>query len=202
MTTAETFDACKWAALSHPDVLWASYTAARHVLELGVQGDFVECGVFAGTQCAMMARAIIDAGETSRRVHLFDSFEGVPAPSEQDGGMIEDKMRSQTRCGIDAVKAYMAEWSIPSELLVYHHGLYSETIPPADRFSIAFLRIDCDLYESVNLVLQELYPWVSDRGVTMMDDYHFPGARLAFQECLNPYELGQIMWWRRERVAK
>src|SRR6185369_7750988 len=75
------------AALSSKETLLSTYDLARNVIERGVPGDFVECGVFGGAQCAVMARAIKDQrleDYQDRRVHLFDSFEGVPAQGEHD----------------------------------------------------------------------------------------------------------------------
>ena len=76
------------AALSSRETVYASYDIARMAIERGVPGDFVECGVFGGAQCAAMARAIYDEAckdewsdqfsseplrPYSRRVHLFDA---------------------------------------------------------------------------------------------------------------------------------
>ena len=47
-------------ALSSRETLRASYDLARLVVENGIPGDFVECGVFGGAQCAAMARAIME----------------------------------------------------------------------------------------------------------------------------------------------
>ena len=46
------------AALSTRETVQASYDIARLAIERGVPGDFVECGVFGGAQCAAFARAI------------------------------------------------------------------------------------------------------------------------------------------------
>ena len=49
-------------ALSDEWTLAATYWNTRMVLDLGIPGDLVECGVFAGAQIAAMARACMDAG--------------------------------------------------------------------------------------------------------------------------------------------
>src|SRR5690348_10777728 len=88
------------AALSSKETLLATYDLAMNCIQRGIPGDFVECGVFGGAQCAVMARAIMEPlhywNENSRnahrmrepwpprRVHLFDSFSGVPAPGPHD----------------------------------------------------------------------------------------------------------------------
>src|SRR6185369_8010856 len=127
------------AALSSKETLLATYDLARNVIERGVPGDFVECGVFGGAQCAVMARAIMEADPQypypfwnsemdKRRVHLFDSFEGVPAPGEHD--LEWQHPAGISLCTLEGVKQHMSEWGIPDELLVYHPGWFAETLHP------------------------------------------------------------------------
>jgi hypothetical protein len=57
---------------------------SKQVLNQKVPGCFVECGVWKGGSSAIMALAILNAGK-ERHLHLFDSFEGLPEPTEKDG---------------------------------------------------------------------------------------------------------------------
>jgi hypothetical protein len=50
-----------------------------------VPGALVECGVWRGGAGLLMGRRLVDSGDTTRKVWLFDSFEGLPPPSEKDG---------------------------------------------------------------------------------------------------------------------
>lgn len=201
-----TFD--KWidnvalAALSSRETLLATYDLARNVIERGIPGDFVECGVFGGAQCAVMARAIMQHAHGfmpngqlygGRRVHLFDSFSGVPAPGPRDAEWIAEKHPVGTSaCDLASVKAHMKEWGIPDELLVYHPGMFSETVFRAAAHSqmqryehfckIALLRLDGDLYESTRVCTEHLYPLVSTGGWIIVDDFGLSGARKAFLE--------------------
>jgi O-methyltransferase len=59
------------------DVVWK-------VNEEGVEGALVECGVAEGGTSAMMAVANRLHGSSSRTKWLFDSFEGLPEPTEED----------------------------------------------------------------------------------------------------------------------
>ncbi len=203
------------AALSSKETLLATFDLARNVIERGVPGDFVECGVFGGAQCAVMARAIWNEAHFvgggclgdnefecaqysheqqrpySRKVHLFDSFTGVPAPGKYDTEWLDAGHAAGTSiCTLDAVKAHMAEWGIPDELLVYHEGLFEDTIPEADLLipgttavqAIALLRLDGDLYESTRVCVQHLEPLVSPGGWIIVDDFGLSGARKAFLE--------------------
>jgi hypothetical protein len=179
------------AALSRKETLLATYDLAQSVIKRGIPGDFVECGVFGGAQCAVMARAIMKADCGGRRVHLFDSFEGVPAAGPNDvdfacGG----HAAGVSKCSLEGVKQHMEEWGIPDELLVYHPGWFADTVPwenqhassPSYPEQIALLRLDGDLYESTRVCMDHLYPLLSPGGWLIVDDYGLDGARKAVAE--------------------
>lgn len=191
-------------ALAHKETTEQSYQMAADVIRRGVPGDVVECGVFAGAQCAAMARAILDHGLDDvirtgecwpRRVHLFDSFAGIPEPGPQDTELLASgNQPGSAACSLEQVKDYMKLWQIPDELLVYHPGWFSETLPPSplgndqetgwrrELKAIAVLRIDCDLYESTKLVMDNLYPLLSPGGWLIVDDWNLSGCRKAVDE--------------------
>jgi len=86
------------------------------VLEGNVPGCFVECGVWKGGSSAIMALAIRNARQ-ERHLHLFDSFEGLPEPTEKDGeyaavysgGHNQGKLATINQCqaGLDEVRNLM-----------------------------------------------------------------------------------------------
>ncbi len=55
------------------------------VLAYDIPGDFVECGIWRGGSSFLMADLLRWTGVRGRKVWLFDSFEGLPAPEEIDG---------------------------------------------------------------------------------------------------------------------
>lgn len=191
----EWFDRVCMSALGHRTSQEHTYDLARLVLQRGIPGDFVECGVYAGASCALMARAILDYcvdrsfGESEgvrlaisegRSVHLFDSFEGIPAPGEHDLEL-RHNVGGESAVSLEDVKANMQTWGIPEELLVYHQGLFRETVEPwaASAPRIALLRLDGDLYDSTKTCIDELYPLVSPGGYIIVDDFNLSGARPA-----------------------
>ena len=202
------------AALSSKETVYASYDIAALAIERGVPGDFVECGVFGGAQCAAMARAIMNARllrrqpalDTQRRVHLFDSFAGIPQAGPEDREFIEAGHEpGLSVCTLEAVKDHMAEWGIPDELLVYHPGLFEEAIPEDLREGvnsglgperIAVLRLDGDLYDSTRVCLENLYPLVSPGGWIVCDDFDLSGARKAVLEHVGR-NFGPVMWQKK-----
>ena len=177
------------SALGKPKTLYATYYLARMCLERGVQGDFVECGVFAGVHPALMAYACLDAKQT-RKIHLFDSFQGIPRPDANDQrdicgllgpGNGELESTGISSCSRSVVASNMQRWGIPQSMLMYHEGWFQDTVPKAD-ISIAMLRLDGDLYASTKVCLEHLYPKVNHNGWCIVDDYHLHGCRKAVTE--------------------
>lgn len=195
------------AALSSLETVQASYDLAKLAIERGIPGDFVECGVFAGAQSAAMAKAIHDyecqtatpfaLNDSGRRVHLFDTFCGIPQAGPHDKEFLDaGHAAGVSACPLAQVKGYMRDWGIPDELLVYHEGLFRDTVPRAwgafispdgiERAAIAVLRLDGDLYESTKVCMRYLYPLVSRGGWVIIDDWKLSGARKAVEEFVNP----------------
>jgi len=172
------------AALSSRETVWASYSTALAAILADVPGDFVECGVFGGAQAAAMARAIMNTG-SERRVHLFDSFAGIPAAGPNDAEFLAAGHEAGlSSCTLAAVQEHMREWGITDDMLVYHPGLFADTVPGADIGRIAVLRLDGDLYESTKACVDALVPKVSKGGWVIVDDYHLTGCRQAVTEAL------------------
>lgn len=192
------------SAYSSMDTLWATYDMARLCIENPVRGDFVECGVAAGAQSAVMARAIIDARHCrpgdwrpgDRRVHLYDSFAGVPEPGPEDIEFLEAGHHAGlSAVSLDDVQANMREWGIPDDLLVYHIGDFATTMSFAYTTPqhIALLRMDADLYRSTRLIMEHLYPRVTPGGWVICDDWALRGSRQAVLEHL-PTHPSPIYW--------
>lgn len=199
--THDWLDMVGYSGLGDRETFEATYDICRAALERGIAGDFVECGVYAGAQAAIMAKAVmehlcsdqdprgIECIPGFRRVHLFDSFAGIPAPGEHDHELAAN-VGGESSCSVADVKANMKRWGIPDELLVYHAGLFADTVPSAmvpfagkkyvER--IAVLRLDGDLYDSTKVCLEHLEPLVSRGGWVIVDDFNLTGCRKAVLE--------------------
>jgi O-methyltransferase len=169
-------------ALSTRQTLHGTYGIVRMLIEEGIPGDFVECGVFAGSQAAAMVKAMLDAGDVLRKVHLFDSFQGIPAGGEHDTNWTHPAGTSA--CSRESVARHMQQWGVPPELLVWHAGWFQDTVPEANIQQIALLRLDGDLYESTIVCLGHLFPRVVPGGWIIADDYGLPGCRKAVDQFL------------------
>ena len=192
MKTDQIVDKVKMAGLVPMPVYHHTLAMAVDVLDRAVPGDMVECGVFAGAQVAIMATAVMnhENGE-GRKVHLYDSFEGIPEAgphdTEQPGvgplpGGGEGKLVSSgvSVCPAEAVKSHMARWDVDAGRLEYHVGWFQDTVEgwPEDH-GIALLRLDGDLYDSTLVCLEALYPHLSEGGALIIDDFTLTGCHQA-----------------------
>jgi predicted O-methyltransferase YrrM len=142
-----------------------------------------------------MALAMHNAGK-ERPLHLFDSFEGLPEPTEKDGeqaaaysgGRNEGKLSTinQCRAGLEEVRHLIVnELHMPEALAHFHVGWFQDTVPADARKlgSIALLRLDGDWYDSTKICLEHLYPLLSPGGIIILDDYFaWQGCRKATDE--------------------
>lgn len=181
MTTCHTLaplDQIAQRALSTRETLQSTYLMAKDCISRGVPGDFVECGVFAGSQVAAMALAIMES-DSQRKVHLFDSFEGIPQAGEHDGEFLSAGHKAGlSACSMADVKKHMTEWGIDPNVLVYHPGLFCNSVLQFSQ-RIALLRLDGDLYDSTKIVMECLYPLITPGGWCIVDDFGLSGCHKA-----------------------
>jgi O-methyltransferase len=178
------------------DKLFALIVATRHVVDHGIPGAIVECGVWRGGSMQAVAATLLERGATDRALHLYDTFEGMPPPTERDrrrdGMSAAEVLASTSRegvywaiAGLDDVREGMAETGYPADHVHLHPGMVEETIPREAPEQIALLRLDTDWYASTRHELDHLYDRVPSGGVIIFDDYGFwEGARQAVDEFL------------------
>jgi hypothetical protein len=135
-------------------------------------GDFVECGVYAGATAELMC---LQARDEGRKVHLYDSFQGLSEPGPLDG---DYWTANGLRCARETVEANLA----PFNNTVFHEGWIPDTFDASAPGQVAALHIDVDLHQPTYDTLAFFYPRLSPGALVIMDDYGFrscPGARKA-----------------------
>jgi hypothetical protein len=68
---------CQPATMTSVERMYALYKAVEYVVDAGIPGDFVECGVWRGGSVMLMAATLLAKGVTDRKIHLYDTFEGM-----------------------------------------------------------------------------------------------------------------------------
>jgi O-methyltransferase len=178
------------------DRLAAVILAVKHVVRHGVPGDLAECGVWRGGSMMAAALTLKLLGDTSRTLYLYDTFEGMAAPTGRDrsfdGHDAESLLSLEKpgtgiwcRAGLDDVRSNLFSTGYPRDKLVFVAGKVEETIPAQMPRLLSLLRLDTDWYESTRHELAHLYPLLSSGGALIIDDYgHWQGARAAVDEYL------------------
>ena len=154
----------------------------HYVLETQhLEGDMVEFGCHYGKTAALMASL------TSRPIHLYDSFEGLP-PEE---GCVAGAMACKPE---DVEMTFRwARLTIPT----IHKGWFKDFTLADLPSKISLAHIDGDLYCSTMDALRLVYPKMTKYGYILIDDYQepfFPGVERAVSEFLKDKpECAQIL---------
>jgi len=136
------------------------YHLVSQVLAYDVPGDLVEVGSFVGQTAALMATILQNEGDGSRRLHVYDSFEGL----------------WNTDRPLDVLKQNFAKHSLP--LPEIHAGWFSATMPAQLPDRISFAHIDCgwggDPEEHARVLrdaMSHVYPRLSTGAICSIVDY-------------------------------
>jgi hypothetical protein len=196
------YERVKQFSMTSLERLYAMYKATEYVYKAGIPGSIVECGVWRGGSMMMAALTLQALGDTSRRLLLFDTFEGLPKPNpaedidlwghsaynEWTRHRLTDESSDWARASIEEVRENLASTGYPPEKLVFIKGMVQNTLPRTSPETVALLRLDTDWYESTVCELSHLYPHLSDGGVLIVDDYgHMRGQRKAVDEYFSSY---------------
>jgi O-methyltransferase len=154
---------------------------------MNLEGDVCEFGVAQGELSAVLANEIMD---TPKRLHLFDSFEGLPAPSEKDK-LIDDVLN------LGSMEAYAGKMASPECLVVsrlesigfspartvIHKGFFDKLLPKKLNFPerVAFAYVDFDFHDPIKQALEFLDEVACPGAIFVVDDYDYfsTGAKEA-----------------------
>ena len=168
--------------------------AVRYVVDAGVEGAVVECGVWKGGSMLVVAETLLSLGVRDRDLYLFDTFTKMPPPDDVDvdawgvaAASVYDEAVDHPFYAFDQaeVRRLLAGTGYPEERLHFVRGMVEDTIPDRAPDRIALCRLDTDWYASTSHELRHLVPRVPEGGVVLIDDYgHFAGSRKAVDEYL------------------
>jgi len=138
-----------------------------------LEGDMAEVGVFQGKGAKFIS---LFKGDV--RLHLFDTFEGMPALNEAKDTC---KMDRFDETSLERVQSYLKDY--PN--IEYYKGYFPDTAfnssAASRRFS--FVHLDADIFQSTLDGLNFFYPRLVEGGVLISHDYSSqsaPGVKAAF----------------------
>ena len=127
------------------------------------EGDFVEVGVYRGGT-AWYLQAI--AAYQRRRLHLFDTFTGIPDKS------VIDEQHNVGDFGDTSLELVMRSLSVGAASFTdFYAGRFPDTMPTAFP-SVAFVHVDCDQYQAVLDCIKVFWPLLVEGGVMLFDDWN------------------------------
>ena len=147
------------------------FSLARAQAALG--GEMAEVGVYQGCSAR-----IISLASNGARLHLFDTFQGLPAPDAHE----HRRMRQgHYAASLEGVQAYLAD----RPDVAYYPGLFPETAGPVADRRFSFVHLDVDLKAGTLACLEFFYPRMLPGGIIATHDYSYlDGVRAAFDEFL------------------
>lgn len=139
---------------------------ATHILKIpkAMKGSVVECGCFKGRSTASLS---LVCKMCDRELEVFDSFQGLPEPTEGDKvhrrlNFPELAMYSAGafRGALEEVQANVKRFGNLS-VCKFHPGYFDKTTPDFNRPCV-FVFVDADLRDSVEAVVKNLWPHLLD----------------------------------------
>lgn len=146
------------------------YHLAEQTIAYGVDGDFAELGCNQGGSSVLLQK-VIEGNGSSKTLHLYDSFEGLPAISSEDGNTYAAGDLATTD---DIVRRNFERYGLRQPVI--HKGWFADTLPTQLPDRIAFALLDGDLYDSILVSLEHVYPRLSKGAVCLIDDYCDPAV--------------------------
>jgi O-methyltransferase len=144
------------------------------VVEDGIPGDLIECGVWRGGATIFMRGVLKAYGDHSRKVWVSDSFQGLPPPDATrypaDLGDTLHKMGGLA-VGVEQVKHNFERYGLLDDQVQFLVGWFKDTLATAPVEQLAVMRLDGDMYESTIQAIEPLYPKLSPGGFCIIDDF-------------------------------
>jgi O-methyltransferase len=172
----------------------ALINAINYLTDARIPGDIAECGVWRGGSMMIAALTLLARGDTNRSLYLYDTYEGMSAPTDQDlcydGTRAETMLQKDSKgtgiwceATLDDVRRNLLSTGYPEKKLHFIKGKVEDTIPATVPQHLALLRLDTDWYESTQHELKHLFPRLDPKGILILDDYgNWQGARKAVDE--------------------
>ena len=168
--------------------------SARHLLNHVPPdqfGDYLEFGVSRGNSLACAYHALANLGLDQVRLVGFDSFEGMP-PESAEEGWPEGVYHST----LGATEKFLDNKGVDLDQVTLVKGWFRDTLSEATRQDhelnkASLIMVDCDIYSASAEALRFSEPQIGDHAVIMFDDWGWReekserGQKEAFEEFLD-----------------
>jgi len=164
MKTAEELYKVVWGkTLLPPTVFRLLYNHVRNIINLNIEGDFIECGVYKGGSARMIAEML----PLNKKLWCFDTFTGFT--KEEEKKIFVDREKSVNLSLNDTTVETVSEFLKDFNVNIIQ-GKVENTLQNFNT-KICFGHIDCDSYDATKFCLEKLYPLLNEGGIIVFDDY-------------------------------
>lgn len=200
-------------SLASRERIWATFAAAKYVIQRNLPGDFVECGTWKGGHL-LAAAHVFKAQKSQRSIYGFDTFESgfsnspplsidrptktreIVVPNSKSllrnfsRNFVNRAMLPNTAIQADVIKELDSIDMSSTARLVAGDVLKTLKVENNLPSEISILRLDTDFFESTLFELEVLFPRLVDGGILIIDDYgHWAGAQKAVHQYFEEHNL-------------
>ncbi len=134
-------------------------------------GEYLEFGVSRGTSMATVYHVLEGMNLKSSRLIGFDSFEGLPPESKEEGWK-----PGSYRSSISATRKYLKSRGVKEERIAlvkrwFKDALNPETTTKLTLKKASLIMIDGDIYSASKTALEYVMPLIEDHAVIIFDDW-------------------------------
>ena len=139
-----------------------------------IEGNYFEFGVYKGKTFIPAYHLGQQYNLESMKFFAFDSFEGLPQPTEIEGN--DRFYASQYACSLNQFKNILQNNNVNLEKVTCIEGFYDKSLTKEIQQSMLPMKasivwIDCDLYESTQPVLEFILPFLQNGTIICFDDW-------------------------------
>lgn len=161
----KTYEAIRSITIVDTSRCFILYQLLKQVLSL--DGEVAEVGVYKGGTAKLFAM-ILKNNKSSKLLHLFDTFEGMPDTSSKDLHSKGDFANTS----LEQVSKHLSEFN----LVQIYKGLFPDTALSITEKFFCFVHVDIDIFKSAIDCCKFFYPRLVSGGILIFDDYGFPSC--------------------------
>lgn len=165
------------------------------IIASGNTGDIAECGCYKGHSSFAIAK-ILKKNDFKNDFFIFDSFEGLSTPAQEDllatdGKSIRQELKTALEGESLKFKAEMREYAEIMSIFDFVHikkGWIPERFSEVSNRKFSLVHIDVDLYQPTLDSLCFFYKRLLPGGIIFIDDFsrpYWPGCDRAIDEFIN-----------------
>lgn len=174
-------------------ILYRNYLSYMDYRELFIKGKdldgtYVELGFGAGNSAKAFVSLIKEGKLTERPIWIFDSFKGIPQPTEKD--LEFEPSLKKGMFGKPIQPALDIRFDIPKIPYRVVKGYIEETLDQYDGSKISILNLDLSSYSSTKIALEKLHRFLPRFGILIVPSYNtVESVKVAVDEFLSKNNL-------------